>query len=164
MAIAKTLSIISLFAAIIAVVILITGNKSQVTGLLSPNENVREKAYSDSALGQANFTADKSSIENLLRSAALVTTSLNKTNRESLRVELLKDEPESGLDRPLSEGGTSIDLVNGKNGQVAVFCKKPTIEYICGAVNLTSKAQQVQTFMEPLNGKHLALGRNLANS
>lgn len=161
MELAKGLSFISLFAALAALLIIVMGQQDNVKGLIGTDEKAREEVYSESFLGEANLTKDSGDIETLMRLAILDTSGFPEMSKAELQGMMIKDEPSIPLGQPIAKGGVSMDMVKNRRGEsVVVFCSKPTVEYVCGAVNIISRTQQLQTY-KVLGKQHIALARSL---
>lgn len=162
MGLAKGLSVVSMLATLLAVVIIFTGQQDSAKSLIGTDDASRNETLSDSVLGKANLTKDSGQIEELLRATVLYSATEPVVTKKGLTAALESTRPDSGIGLPLDAGGTSVDVVKNKNGQqVAVLCVRPTVDYVCGAVDMDSRIQKTEVFNAPLGTQNIIFAKSI---
>lgn len=142
----KTTQIIgslSLLALVIALAIVLTGQKTQVESLLAPgdaNDATRSKAASDSVVGEGQLGKASSELGTLVREAIINTAgSTTVSDAATLEEDLIAAEPSIPLGQPIDDGGYQMSVAAG--GKVVIFCARPNYYSVCAGVNLASRAR-----------------------
>lgn len=136
---ARGLGYASLLALLVALVIVMTGQQSEIQSLVAPGKggaHARSKAFAASPIGKAKTADALTSLQSLLTASIYDNVGSTIVDKTTLIPQLKEDVPEAKLGKPLTRGGSDLHVIKGN---YLIVCSKPAY-YVCAGMDLRTRS------------------------
>lgn len=128
----------SLLACLVALALVLGGQLHQAERFFSPGGGLEKGTgnFAQGVIGNARKGAAVMRVDRLMRELPVEVVGEARVNARDLRRRLMAADGDSGLDRPLDQGGVKLTVTRG--GTLVVLCTKP-VHYYCGSYDIETR-------------------------